>query len=219
MRHELGAEIGNRSQDKIDGPQADNPEKPCNTQNTHTRRMTTQLVLEYDYPLLHHNITMADLMGDWLVAPGTNPGDSMDIDLTALARGQANNAGADSNANETATLLNRMQQLYLEYSQKFPQNAPSSQGKPSEFKGIQKDLDLTITGIDPLWLHTLYPAHFFIQSSQHNINLRAMTIDGSNYTTNSDVQYEGFHYAIAKVKNEIGFTKAEPHIIAQLGMH
>ncbi|KAG2060474.1 hypothetical protein BDR06DRAFT_1053669 [Suillus hirtellus] len=47
---------------------------------------------------------------------------------------------------------------------------------------------------------------------QHDINLRAMTIDSSNYTTNSDVQYKGFRYAIAKVKNEIGSMKAKPHM-------
>ncbi|KAG1792084.1 uncharacterized protein HD556DRAFT_1444869 [Suillus plorans] len=47
---------------------------------------------------------------------------------------------------------------------------------------------------------------------QRNIDLRAITIDSSNYTTDSDMQYKGFHYAIAEVKNEIGFTKAQPHM-------
>ncbi|KAG2126342.1 uncharacterized protein EDB93DRAFT_1274406 [Suillus bovinus] len=41
---------------------------------------------------------MADLMGDWSVAPGTNPGDGMDIDLAAHIRGQADNVDADADA-------------------------------------------------------------------------------------------------------------------------
>lgn len=157
-----------------------------------------------------------------------------------------------------STLLNRTQQLRSEYSRKFPQNAPSSQGKPSEFKGIQKDPDLTIHWDRPpsaahtipsTLLHPIFGAFmddcenheptpddnklvmalsatmsgFFTDETgraskfrellrQHDIDLRATTIDGSNYTTDGDVQYKGFRYAIAEVKNEIGSTKAEPHM-------
>ncbi|KAG1860902.1 hypothetical protein F4604DRAFT_1957637 [Suillus subluteus] len=157
-----------------------------------------------------------------------------------------------------STFLSRTRQLRSEYSRKFPQNAPSSQGKPSEFKDIQEDPDLTIHWDRPpsaahtiptTLLHPIFGAFmddcenheptpddnklvmalsvtmsgFFTDDTrraskfrellrQHNIDLRATTIDGSNYTTNGDMQYKGFRYAIAEVKNEIGSTKAEPHM-------
>ncbi|KAG1849202.1 hypothetical protein F4604DRAFT_95669 [Suillus subluteus] len=41
-------------------------------------------------------------------------------------------------------LLYRTQQLRSEYSRKFPQEPPSSQGKPSEFEIIQKNPDLAV---------------------------------------------------------------------------
>ncbi|KAG1770824.1 hypothetical protein EV702DRAFT_1049269 [Suillus placidus] len=41
---------------------------------------------------------MADLMGDWSVAPGTNPGDGMDIDLAAHIGAQANNRDVDADS-------------------------------------------------------------------------------------------------------------------------
>lgn len=63
---------------------------------------------------------------------------------------------------------------------------------------------------------TGWASKFYELLWQHNIDLRSMKIDSSNYTTNSDVQYKGFHYTIAEVKNEIGSMKAKPHMQVQL---
>ncbi|KAG1898721.1 uncharacterized protein F5891DRAFT_1129342 [Suillus fuscotomentosus] len=46
----------------------------------------------------------------------------------------------------------------------------------------------------------------------HNINIMAMTISGTTYVTDGDIQYKGFHYAITKVKNELGSMVTEPHM-------
>jgi len=46
------------------------------------------------------------------------------------------------------------------------------------------------------------------------IELSATKIDGTEYSTDGDIQYKGLRYAIAEVKNEIGSTNAEPHFQA-----
>lgn len=157
-----------------------------------------------------------------------------------------------------SALLSNTQQLRSEYSRKFHQKVPFSQGKPSEFKDIQEDPNTTIYWDQPpsaahtipsTLLHPIFGAFmddcenieptpddnklalalsvtmsgFFTDKTartakfrellqQHGIDIRATTIDGTNYVTDGDVQYRGFRYAIAQVKNEIGSPNAEPHM-------
>jgi hypothetical protein len=47
---------------------------------------------------------------------------------------------------------------------------------------------------------------------KHHIDLRATNINGTKYATDGDVQYKGFRYAIAEIKNEIGSSSADPHM-------
>ncbi|KAG1738714.1 hypothetical protein EDB19DRAFT_2039530 [Suillus lakei] len=47
---------------------------------------------------------------------------------------------------------------------------------------------------------------------QHDIDLRGTSINYTAYNTDGDMQYKGFRYAIAEVENEIGSTKADPHM-------
>ena len=49
---------------------------------------------------------------------------------------------------------------------------------------------------------------------EHDIDLRATIINNTSFTTDGDMQYKGFRYAIAEVKNEIYSTNAEPHMQA-----
>ncbi|KAG1808892.1 uncharacterized protein BJ212DRAFT_1302793 [Suillus subaureus] len=51
---------------------------------------------------------------------------------------------------------------------------------------------------------------------EHDIDLRATTINDTTYLTNGDTQYKGFCYAIIKVKNKLGSTATKPHMQALL---
>jgi hypothetical protein len=44
-----------------------------------------------------------------------------------------------------------------------------------------------------------------------DIDASAITIDGTKFITDGDVQSQGFRHAIIEVKNEIGSLGAEPH--------
>ncbi|KAG1812750.1 hypothetical protein EV424DRAFT_1473537 [Suillus variegatus] len=49
----------------------------------------------------------------------------------------------------------------------------------------------------------------------HNINITATMISGTTHVTDGDIQYKGFRYTIAKVKNKLGLlgsTATKPHM-------
>ncbi|KAG1731694.1 hypothetical protein EDB19DRAFT_2007418 [Suillus lakei] len=146
-----------------------------------------------------------------------------------------------------SALLHRTQQLRSEYSKKFPKRAPSSQGKPAEFKAIQGNSVHTIhwdrppsaahtiptTLLHPIFgefmddcqNHTPTPddhklvmalsaamSGFFKDEDERTGVIPGTSINYTAYNTDGDMQYKGFRYAIAEVENEIGSTKAEPHM-------
>ncbi|KAG2084900.1 hypothetical protein BD769DRAFT_1374621, partial [Suillus cothurnatus] len=51
---------------------------------------------------------------------------------------------------------------------------------------------------------------------EHGIDVRATTLSNSTCSTDGDMQYKGFRYAIVEVKNELGSTSTEPHMQALL---
>ena len=47
--------------------------------------------------------------------------------------------------------------------------------------------------------------------TEHGIEMAAMVISGTEYTTDGDMQLHLYRYLIAEIKNEIGSKAAEPY--------
>ncbi|KAG1764729.1 hypothetical protein EDD22DRAFT_441111 [Suillus occidentalis] len=55
---------------------------------------------------------------------------------------------------------------------------------------------------------------FFKVLQEHDISLRATTVEYASDSTSGDMQYKGFRYAIAQVGAGVGSPRVEPHMLA-----
>lgn len=136
--------------------------------------------------------------------------------------------------------LYRTQQLRSEYSQNFLKNPNLAVRPPSALDTIPSTLLHPIFGafIDDCKNHEPTPddyklvralsaamsgffrneteqaSAFYEVLQEHDISLRATTIEYASDSTSGDMQYKGFRYAIAQVGAGVGFPKAEPHMQA-----
>lgn len=55
---------------------------------------------------------------------------------------------------------------------------------------------------------------FFKVLQEHDISLRATTVEYASDSISGDMQYKGFRYAIAQAGAGVGSPRAEPHMLA-----